>query len=540
MNSKLNKNIYQTPSRGQKSFTEEQYQATRSIRTNDPNNQFTKNPKEENVENNSDYQKQIMKMFGNNDSKNNFSQATPPHKTIPMTIESANLNSSENARSKKEIARKQQKIHQQFLNTELDRRKEVRRQQWLNKNKDNNSQMNDGFNPNFYQNPYFNPNFPQMNPGFNQGVQQNNPEPVQKPELVQPVAPQMNENKAEIYSTDSHQHAISGTLNKETEKNIQDIVHQTLNKDHKQAATSNAVPQSNDWMKNIVKKISQDWCKTNSTTNGNNVEINEQGFANNQQQVEQINNPIQQFVQQVEPVQEVIQQAEPQFQPVFAPQQVEQTQELVQVQEAAPQFQPVFIQQPEVIQQPDHQFQPVFAPEQPESEFDNFDQLVSEGFQPYYAPDELFSEPVQFVQQEEPVQEAAPQFQPVFIQQPEPQFQPVFIQQAEPIQELVQVQEASPQFQPVFIQQPEQILPQIQVVGPTIETPQSNSLMMSNKVLTRNSRFDNVEMFEAGLLSSDSKLKLENLNSLLILGGISYEDYFKIKNEIFIKEIKNF
>jgi hypothetical protein len=107
-------------------------------------------------------------------------------------------------------------------------------------------QMNPGFNPNFPQNPYFNPNFPQMNPGFNQGVQQNNPEPVQKPELVQPVAPQMNENKAEIYSTDSHQHAISGTLNKETEKNIQDIVHQTLNKDHKQAATSNAVPQSND------------------------------------------------------------------------------------------------------------------------------------------------------------------------------------------------------------------------------------------------------------------------------------------------------
>jgi hypothetical protein len=246
-----------------------------------------------------------------------------------------------------------------------------------------------------------------------------------------------------------------------------------------------------------------------------------------------------------------------------------------------------------VVQQQEPQFQPVFAPEQPESEFDNFDQLVSEGFQPYYAPDELFSEPVQFVQQEEPVQEviqqaepqfqpvfapqqveqtqelvqvqeAAPQFQPVFIQQPEPvqeaapqfqpvfiqqpeviqqaepQFQPVFIQQAEPIQELVQVQEASPQFQPVFIQQPEQILPQIQVVGPTIETPQSNSLMMSNKVLTRNSRFDNVEMFEAGLLSSDSKLKLENLNSLLILGGISYEDYFKIKNEIFIKEIKNF
>ena len=64
--------------------------------------------------------------------------------------------------------------------------------------------------------------------------------------------------------------------------------------------------------------------------------------------------------------------------------------------------------------------------------------------------------------------------------------------------------------------------------------------MLSNKILTKNSRFDNVEMFEAGLLSTDSKMKLENLNSLLILGGISYEDYFKIKNEIFIKEIKTF
>ena len=73
-----------------------------------------------------------------------------------------------------------------------------------------------------------------------------------------------------------------------------------------------------------------------------------------------------------------------------------------------------------------------------------------------------------------------------------------------------------------------------------INNEPENTLMMSNKILKRNSRFDNVEMFEAGILSTDSKLKLENLNSLLILGGISYEDYFKIKNEIFIKEIKNF
>jgi hypothetical protein len=206
----------------------------------------------------------------------------------------------------------------------------------------------------------------------------------------------------------------------------------------------------------------------------------------------------------------------------------------------------------QIVQQPVQQFAPVY------------DQQPVQQFSPIYEQPQVQPEPVtqtQFapiyseqakVQMEEQVQvnnqQPVQQFAPVYDQQSQVQTgEQVQVNNPQVIQQQPQVIQQQPQViqqQPQVIQQQPQVIQQqfspIYEQLPVTQTPEVNALMLSNKILTKNSRFDNVEMFEAGLLSTDSKMKLENLNSLLILGGISYEDYFKIKNEIFIKEIKTF
>jgi hypothetical protein len=264
MNLKSSKNMHQNNFQGQKSFTEQQYQATRSIRNPNQaiiNNNFDNAPKKEKISNNSDYQKQIMQMFGNNNPKSK-------PQTMPMTMENVNLNGAQNSRTRKEgpkeMAAKQQKIQMY-------------------------PQMVPNFNPMYPQMvPNFNPMYPQMVPNFNPGFpvmpqmdpsqqqvaqqttlnqtettqepiqpeQINQPKQIQElagvsqPEVVQEesiqefapiyeqqpqVVSQTQTNEKETKSNKqvkpAQKHLVSGALNDEIEKSIQDAVQVALKKD---------------------------------------------------------------------------------------------------------------------------------------------------------------------------------------------------------------------------------------------------------------------------------------------------------------------
>ncbi|MGL5617802.1 MAG: hypothetical protein ACRCWU_01950 [Metamycoplasmataceae bacterium] len=80
------------------------------------------------------------------------------------------------------------------------------------------------------------------------------------------------------------------------------------------------------------------------------------------------------------------------------------------------------------------------------------------------------------------------------------------------------------------------------VQQPQINKRQTEENIMSSSLYKStttkwSTKFNNIVMFEKGLLSNESRIRLESLNRLLELNGISYEDYFKIKTEIFLKEI---
>ncbi|MGL5732480.1 MAG: hypothetical protein ACRCXE_00180 [Metamycoplasmataceae bacterium] len=126
-----------------------------------------------------------------------------------------------------------------------------------------------------------------------------------------------------------------------------------------------------------------------------------------------------------------------------------------------------------------------------------------------------------------------------FFQQPQmaQQVQPQMAQQVQPqMAQQVQPQMAQQVQQPQMAQQ---VQPQM-TQQPYVNQMQSGENVMNSswyRATKRSTRFDNIDLFEHGLLSQESKNRLESLNKLLELNGISYEDYFKIKKEIFLKEI---